>query len=85
MLHAMFGLVRTETDEEAYLDILSDEYAVARYLRLRRCPSFENIVGKVNRHIFEVKNDTGGPQTVKIISDYAVKAEWREIRDDKNN
>lgn len=85
MLHAMFGLVRSETDEEAYLDILSDEYAVARYLRLRRCPSFENIVGKVNRHIFAVKNDTGGPQTVKIISDYAVKAEWREIRDDKNN
>lgn len=78
MLHAMFGLVRTETDEEAYLDILSDEYAVARYLRLRRCPSFGDAVG--NRYIFEAANDTGGPQTVKIISDYAVKAEWREIK-----
>lgn len=40
MLHAMFGQAWTETDEHAYLDLLSDEYAVARWVYLRRFSPF---------------------------------------------
>lgn len=40
MLHAMFGLPWTETDEKSYLDLLSDNYAVARFIYLRRFNPF---------------------------------------------
>lgn len=40
MLHSMFGLPWTETDENSYLDLLSEQYAVARYLHLRRFNPF---------------------------------------------
>lgn len=42
MLHVMFGLPWTETDEEAYLDLLSDSYAVARFIYLRRFNPFKS-------------------------------------------
>ena len=41
MLHVMFGSPWTETDEEAYLDLLSDSYAVARFMHLRRFNPFK--------------------------------------------
>lgn len=83
MLHAMFGFPRTETDEEAYLDLLSDEYAVARYLHLKRFSPFEQQHSK--RHILKIENNTTEPQMFQIKSDYGVKTQWREITHDKND
>ena len=40
-MHAMFGAPITETDEQSYLDVLSIDYAVARYLCLRRFTPFD--------------------------------------------
>ena len=40
-LHATFGMGKTETDEASYLALYSDEYAVARYLMLRRFSPFD--------------------------------------------
>lgn len=40
-MHAMFGMPLTETDEQSYLDVLSIDYAVARYLCLRRFTPFD--------------------------------------------
>lgn len=83
MLHAMFGFPRTETDEEAYLDLLSDEYAVARYLHLKRFSPFEQQHSK--RHILKIENNTTEPQVFQIKSDYGIKTQWREITHDKND
>lgn len=83
MLHAMFGISRTETDEEAYLDVLSDEYAVARYLRLKRFSPFEQ--QKPKRHIIKIENNTTEPQMLYLKSNYGIKINWKEITHDKND
>lgn len=46
MLHAMFGQSWTETDEQSYLDLLSDEYAIARWVYLRRFSPFNYTTSK---------------------------------------
>lgn len=43
ILHSMFGLPWSETDENAYIDLLSDAYAVARWVHLRRFSPFESV------------------------------------------
>lgn len=46
MLHAMFGQSWTETDERSYLDLLSDNYAIARWVYLHRFSPFNYTTSK---------------------------------------
>lgn len=90
MLHAMFGIAWTETDEQAYLDLLGDAYAVARYLRLRRwsplspTPLLDDGVGCLTgfpdapaRHILQVCNNSAHPTTLTLSANYAVRVYWK--------
>lgn len=83
MLHAMFGMAWTEMDEESYLDLLSDEYAVARYLHLKRFSPYEPALLK--RRVLMVQNSTRESQNFSISSHYAISARWRKKHDDKNH
>lgn len=83
MMHAMFGISRTETDEEAYLDVLSDEYAVARYLRLKRFSPFKRHYPQ--RYILKVENNTTKPEIFRIASDCGIKSYWKEIGYDETD
>ena len=76
MIHAMFGLAATTMDEKHYLDTLCDEYAVARYLRLRRYTPFTD-QRLPQRHIFRVENNSNTAQTITVNSNYAIIASWR--------
>ena len=82
MLHAMFGMAWTEMDEESYLDLLSDEYAVARYLHLKRFSPYEPALLK--RRVLMVQNSTRESQNFSISSHYAISARWRKKHDEKN-
>ena len=75
MLHAMFGDNWSEMDERSYLDLLGDDYAVARYLRLRRFAP-----DQPQRRIYRIRNQSQQPQTLRIESDYAVLARWKECK-----
>lgn len=90
MLHAMFGGSWSETDEQAYLDLLGDEYAVARYLRLRRWSPFSPapldngsdgcLTGFSDcpaRHILQVSNNSSRPAALTLSSNYAVHVYWK--------
>lgn len=83
MLHAMFGMAWTEMDEESYLDLLSDQYAVARYLHLKRFSPYEPALLK--RRVLMVQNSTQESQNFSISSHYAISARWRKKHDDKNH
>lgn len=89
MVHAMFGDSWSETDEQAYLDLLSDEYAIARYLRLRRwsplAPALLPDAGKgyltgfshtPAHHVVRVENPTNHPVELTLSAPYAIKAYW---------
>lgn len=91
MLHAMFGDTWTDTDEEAYLDLLGDRYAVARWQRLRRwsplAPASLPFTGEgclagythvPARHILQVINSTGHPVTLTLRATYALNAFWAQ-------
>ena len=91
MLHAMFGDTWTDTDEEAYLDLLGDRYAVARWQRLRRwsplAPASLPFTGEgclagythvPARHILQVINSTGHPVTLTLRAPYALNAFWAQ-------
>ena len=91
MLHAMFGDTWTDTDEEAYLDLLGDRYAVARWQRLRRwsplAPASLPFTGEgclagythvPARHILQVINSTGHPVTLTLHATYALNAFWAQ-------
>lgn len=91
MLHAMFGDTWTDTDEEAYLDLLGDRYAVARWQRLRRwsplAPASLPFTGEgclagnthvPTRHILQVINSTGHPVTLTLRATYALNAFWAQ-------
>lgn len=73
MLHAMFGDNWSEMDERSYLDLLGDDYAVARYLRLRRFAP-----DQPQRRIYRIRNQSQQPQTLRIESDYAIHVTWKE-------
>lgn len=90
MTYAMFGLNRRETDEQAHLDLLSDEYAVARYLRLRRwsppasAPLPNDTPGCLTgfpdspaRHILQVSNNSNHPATLTLSANYSVRVYWK--------
>ena len=90
MLHSMFGIAWTETDEQAYVDLLSDAYAVTRYLRLRRWSPHsagplsdagaECLTGYADvpaRHILQVHNPTDHPITLTLSSNYAFRGYWK--------
>ena len=89
MLHAMFGDAWTDTDEDAYLDLLGDRYAVARWQRLRRwsplAPAPLPATGEgclagythaPARHILQVINSTGHPVTLTLSALYALRVYW---------
>ena len=76
MLHAMFGEAKTETDEESYLDMLNDQYAVERYFRLKRFSPFEQ--HQLKRYTLKVENNTTQPQKFQITSDYGIKGNWKD-------
>lgn len=89
MLHAMFGDTWTDTDEDAYLDLLGDRYAVARWQRLRRwsplAPAPLSATGEgclagythaPARHILQVINSTGHPVTLTLSALYALRVYW---------
>lgn len=93
MLHAMFGDTWTDTDEEAYLDLLGDRYAVARWQRLRRwsplAPASLPFTGEgclagythvPARHILQVINSTGHPVTLTLRATYALNAFWAQSK-----
>ena len=73
MLHAMFGDNWSEMDERSYLDLLGDDYAVARYLRLRRFAP-----DQPQRRIYRIRNQSQQPQTLRIESDYVIHVTWKE-------
>ena len=89
MLHTMFGDTWTDTDEKAYLDLLGDRYAVARWQRLRRWSPLApaslpdtckgHLTGYTHapaRHILQVINSTGHPVTLTLRAPYALNAFW---------
>ena len=90
MLHSMFGISPSETDEASYVDTLSDWYSVALYQRLRRWSPFKKgaLPGKdmntltgyhqvPSRHILRVTNPTNQPITLKVSSSYAINITWK--------
>lgn len=90
MLHAMFGTAWSEIDEYSYVDLLSDDYAVTRYLRMRRwmpfvsdsLPEYDRgcLIGYTHtpaNHLLRIKNMTDHPITLTLSALYAVKAYWR--------
>lgn len=89
MLHAMFGDAWTDTDEDAYLDLLGDRYAVARWQRLRRwsplAPAplpatgegcLEGYTHAPARHIQRVNNPTDHSVTLTLSALYALRVYW---------
>ena len=91
MLHAMFGDTWTDTDEEAYLDLLGDRYAVARWQRLRRwsplAPASLPFTGEGRltgythapaRHNLRVDNTTDHSVTLTLRAPYALNAFWAQ-------
>ena len=90
MLHAMFGKVRTEVDEESYLGLYSPQYTVCRYLHLRRFSPFEAETEKASsgvlrigrmkmgKYRLRVQNDTEKEQMLKVNGDFAFTGQWRE-------
>lgn len=97
MLHAMFGDTWTDTDEEAYLDLLGDRYAVARWQRLRRwsplAPASLPDTGKGHltgythapaRHILQVDNPTDHSVTLTLRAPYALNAYWARNEKERN-
>lgn len=90
MEHAMFGDPWSETDEQAYIDLLCDEYAVIRYCHLRRwspyasgqrASSDENHLAgyaeKPARHTLAISNPTDHPLTLTLTGSFAINAEWK--------
>ena len=97
MMHAMFGEGWTETDEKSYLDLLGDQYAVARYQRLRRWSPFaptplpeageEYLTGYTHmpaRHIIQVNNTSDHPSTLSLYALYGFNAYWGHNRKERN-
>lgn len=97
MLHAMFGDAWTDTDEDAYLDLLGDRYAVARWQRLRRWSPLApaslpdtckgHLTGYTHapaRHILQVINSTGHPVTLTLRAPYALSAYWARNEKERN-
>ena len=97
MLHTMFGEQWSDTDEEAYLDLLGDSYAVARWQRLRRwsplaptpLPTTSEgcLAGYTHvpaRHILQVINSTGHPVTLTLRAPYALSAYWARNEKERN-
>ena len=91
MLHAMFGDAWTDTDEDAYLDLLGDRYAVARWQRLRRwsplAPASLPFTGEgclagythaPARHILRAANPTDHSVTLTLRAPYALNAFWAQ-------
>ena len=94
MEHAMFGDAWSETDEQAYINLLCDEYAVIRYCHLRRwspyasgqrASSDENhLVGyaeKPARHTLAISNPTDHPITLTLTGTFAINAEWKTCKE----
>lgn len=90
MEHAMFGDPWSETDEQAYINLLCDEYAVIRYCHLRRwspytsgqrASSDENHLAgyaeKPARHTLAISNPTDHPLTLTLTGSFAINAEWK--------
>ena len=97
MLHAMFGDIWTDTDEEAYLDLLGDRYAVARWQRLRRwsplAPASLPDTGQGHltdythapaRRILWVDNTTDHSVTLTLRATYALSAYWARNEKERN-
>lgn len=91
MLHTMFGDTWTDTDEKAYLDLLGDRYAVARWQRLRRwsplAPASLPFTGEgcltgythaPARHNLRADNTTDHSVTLTLRAPYALNAFWAQ-------
>lgn len=89
MQHAMFGDAWSDTDEAAYLDLLGDQYALARWQRLRRWSPFastllpdageDHLPGYTYapaHHILQVDNTTDHPITLTLSAPYGLNVYW---------
>lgn len=101
MEHAMFGDSWSETDEQAYINLLCDEYAVIRYFHLRRWSPYsfgqrsssdENhlsgYVEKPARHTLAISNPTDHSLMLTLTGSFAINAEWKiskEVSTHENN
>lgn len=76
-IHAMFGLEQSETDEKSYLDTLSLNYAVIRYILMLKFNPLA--VDKDNHKLITLKfkNNTDTEKTLTIISDLGFGAKWK--------
>ena len=94
MEHAMFGDPWSETDEQSYIDLLCDEYAVIRYCHLRRWSPYasgqntasdeNHLVGyveKPTRHTLAISNPTDHPITLTLTGTFAINAEWKTCKE----
>lgn len=83
MLHASFGMAARSVDETNYLDVLSYDFAIARYLRYRR---YNPLAGEEEKNQpdmisarglaeYHVRNETETEATIEIDADFAVLVE----------
>lgn len=85
MMHATFGIAATTVDETNYLDVLSYEFAIARYLRFRRYSPFgdeaqegchqDSIIPSHGFAEYRLKNEGDGAAKIKLDAAFAVLPE----------
>src|SRR5699024_4050536 len=96
MQHAMFGDSWSDTDEAAYLDLLGDQYALARWQRLRRWSPFastllpdageDHLPGYTHapaHHILQVDNTTDHPITLTLSAPYGLNVYWAHSKKER--
>ena len=96
MQHAMFGDAWSDTDEAAYLDLLGDQYALARWQRLRRWSPFastllpdageDHLPGYTHapaHHILQVDNTTDHPITLTLSAPYGLNVYWAHSKKER--
>lgn len=99
MVHATLGKPWTETDENAYLDLLGDGYSAARYLRMRRFSPFPAVLvpqeegyclrsfsNSPTWHQLHISNPTNHTVTLTLSADYGILASWYDSqKENKEN
>lgn len=97
MVHATLGKPWTETDENAYLDLLGDGYSAARYLRMRRFSPFPAVLvpqeegyclrsfsNSPTWHQLHISNPTNHTVTLTLSADYGILASRYDSQKENN-
>ena len=97
MVHATLGKPWTETDENAYLDLLGDGYSAARYLRMRRFSPFPAVLVSQEEeyylrsfsnnptwHQLHISNPTNHTVTLTLSADYGILASRYDSQKENN-